>query len=209
MAAWPRRWFAFVVGLLTALLPDLYVYSSYVLSEAPDVFFALLYCTLLISALETLSPSWIVAAALAGSFTVLVRSENLVALAIGLAFLLMKILWLRRTAALPSAAAEVGQPKPSAKLWHFGLAVLIAAVPLLAWSAHNARVYGFFGISDYGGEILYDGWIYYGESSRLAITARIHLQSRRSMQPINHDPRWIERPNWLGDLLFPARPWLQ
>ncbi len=167
-----RRWFAFVVGLLTALLPDLYVYSSYVLSEAPDVFFALLYCTLLISALETLSPSWIVAAALAGSFTVLVRSENLVALAIGLAFLLMRIIWLRRTAALPSAAAEVGQPKPSAKLWHFGLAVLIAAVPLLAWSAHNARVYGFFGISDYGGEILYDGWIYYGESSRLAITSQ-------------------------------------
>jgi hypothetical protein len=35
---------------------------------------------------------------------------------------------------------------------------------------HNERIYDFFGISDYGGEILYDGWIYFGESSRIAIT---------------------------------------
>ena len=205
-----RRWFAFAVGLLTALLPDLYVYSSYVLSEAPDIFFALLYCTLLISALETLSPSWIVAAALAGSFTVLVRSENLAALAIGLAFLLMRILLLHRTAALPSAAAEVGQPGSSAKLWPFALAVLIAGLPLLAWSVHNQKTYGFFGISDYAGEILYDGWIYYGESSRLAITSQDSACSPGDPCGVSTTIRWwIVHPNWLGDLLFPARPWLR
>jgi hypothetical protein len=55
-------------------------------------------------------------------------------------------------------------------VWQFALPILIAAVPLLAWSLHNDRVYGFFGISDYGGAALYDGWIYYGESSGMHIT---------------------------------------
>ncbi len=39
----------------------------------------------------------------------------------------------------------------------------------MAWSVHNERVYNFFGISDYGGAVLFDGWIYFGENSRIPI----------------------------------------
>ena len=52
------------------------------------------------------------------------------------------------------------------------LAIVIAAAPLLGWSAHNQRVYGFFGLSDYGGAVLYDGWVYFGENSHISIKDR-------------------------------------
>ena len=157
-----RRWFAFAAGLLTTLIPDLYAYSSYVLSEAPHVFVMLLFCTLLLSALKHPSLRWTFAALLAGSFAALVRPENLAALLLGILFILAKLVWARW-------AGEDGNRLP---WWQFGLALLAAVLPLLAWSAHNQRVYGFFGVSDYGGEILYDGWIYYGENAPISITDR-------------------------------------
>jgi hypothetical protein len=49
---------------------------------------------------------------------------------------------------------------------------MVAAAPLIAWSAHNARVHGFFGLSDYGGAVLYDGWIYFGESAGIKFIDR-------------------------------------
>jgi hypothetical protein len=155
-----RRWFAFSAGLLTALIPDLYVYSSYVLSEGPDVFVGLLFCTLLLTALQTSSFGWILATLLTGSFAVLVRSENAAVLLLGAGFLLAQWVWSR-----------AGEPLNNGlPLWKLGLAVLAAVIPLLAWSAHNQRVYGFFGLSDFGGAALYDGWIYFGENSPVPIT---------------------------------------
>jgi len=71
-----RFWFAFIAGLITALIPDLYFYSGFVLSEVPHFFFGLLFCTLLLSALETMTAGWLIAALLVGSFSVLVRSES-------------------------------------------------------------------------------------------------------------------------------------
>ena len=158
-----RRWFAFAAGLLTALLPDLYAYSSYVLSEAPHAFFGLLFCTLLLSALETMSFGGILAALVSGSFDVLVRSENLILLALGAALILVKIAWLGAR----SYRADGG---PTIPLWQYAVCILAAALPLLVWSEHNQRVYGFFGLSDFAGAALYDGWIYFGENSRISIT---------------------------------------
>ncbi len=156
-----RRWFAFAAGLLTALIPDLYAYSSFVLSEGPHVFAGLLFCTLLLSALRTLSPGWILATLMAGSFAVLVRSENLAAFLIGIGFILAKLIW-----------QQIAPGARSIRPWQLGLAVFAAALPLLAWSAHNQRVYGFFGLSDFAGAALYDGWVYFGERSHIPIADR-------------------------------------
>jgi len=60
--------------------------------------------------------------------------------------------------------------RPRARI--LALVLVTAAAPLISWSAHNARVHGFFGLSDYGGEILYDGWIYFGESAGIKIIDR-------------------------------------
>src|SRR5574341_485236 len=165
-----RRQFAFFAGLITILMPDLYSYSNQVVSEMPNFFFGLLFCTLFLSAMEKLSKGWLIAALLAGSFSVLLRSENATALVLGVAFLLMKVVWEWKKQRSVGTEPQHLPHKTLTNLWQLGLAILIASVPLLAWSAHNDRLYGFFGISDYGGAVLYDGWIYFGESSRIHIT---------------------------------------
>ena len=164
-----QRWFAFLAGLIIVLTPDLYFYSSFVLSEGPHFFFGLLFCTLLLSALETMTTGRLIAALLVGSFSVLVRSEGITALIIGIAFLLLKIIldWKK-----PISEAEVPKvPRYGglSVLARLGLAIVLAVIPLLAWSIHNEKVYGFLGISDYGGAVLFDGWIYDGESSQIPI----------------------------------------
>ncbi len=164
-----RRWFAFLAGLFTALIPDLYFYSNFVLSEVPHFFFGLLFCTLLLSALDTMTLGWLVAALLVGSFSVLVRSESAVALMIGFGFLLIKVIWDWKDQKSTGQVAPSRKQGGLAAIWRLGLASLLAAVPLFAWSVHNQREYGFFGISDYGGEILYDGWIYFGLNSKIPI----------------------------------------
>jgi len=165
-----RRWFAFFDGLITALIPDLYFYSGFALSEIPHFFFGLFFCTLLLSALETMTIGWLIAALLIGSFSVLVRSESAAILMIGIVFLLIKIIWDWKDENSTSEIRQGLRHAGLSALWRVGLAILIAAIPLLAWSVHNEKVYGFFGISDYAGEILYDGWIYYGLNSNIPIT---------------------------------------
>lgn len=183
-----KYWFAFLAGLLTALTPDLFFYSNYVMSEMPNIVFMLLYCVLLLSAIETLSPKWIIAAMLVGSFTVLIRTENLISLFMGIAFLLLKVaqMWIseRRTAS-PQKATQ--------SLWihvgRIGLGALLASLPILAWSNHNYHSHGFWGLSNYAGEVFYTGWVYEGEASRIPITD----QSSPAVQIINEaywkDPR--------------------
>ena len=165
-----RRWFAFVAGLFTVLIPDLYFYSNFVLSEVPHFFFGLLFCSFLLSALETMSARWLIAALLVGSFSILVRSESALAMLIGTVFLVMKVIWNSKFRESNNEQHPGGQPGRLSSFWRLSLAGLIAAVPLLTWSFHNEKVYGFFGISDYSGAVLFDGWIYFGESSRIPIT---------------------------------------
>jgi 4-amino-4-deoxy-L-arabinose transferase-like glycosyltransferase len=183
-----KYWFAFLAGLLTALTPDLFFYSNYVMSEMPNIFFMLLYCVLLLSAIETLSPTWIIAAMLVGSFTVLIRTENLISLFMGIAFLIVKAIqkWISERHADSSQKAT---RRLLVYIGHIGLGALFASLPILAWSNHNYRNHGFWGLSNYAGEVFYTGWVYEGEASRIPITD----QSSPAVQIINEaywkDPR--------------------
>ncbi|MCE9647269.1 MAG: glycosyltransferase family 39 protein [Chloroflexi bacterium] len=152
---------ALVCGLATALSPDLFFYSNFLMSDLPNLFFVLLFCTWLISALETLELGWVIAALAAASFATLLRSENISLLLIGPALLLAAYLWRWKMK---------GFANPFRGLAGIAFAFLIAAVPLLGWSAHNQRVYGYFGLSNYVAEVFYDGWVYFGDASRLAFS---------------------------------------
>jgi 4-amino-4-deoxy-L-arabinose transferase-like glycosyltransferase len=151
-----RRSFAFFSGLIAVLMPEMYLYSNIVMSDVPNVFFVLACCTLLLSALEISSWKNLIAFALVCSFAVLLRPENVTLLAIGIAFLFIKIIWEKQ---------DIYQ-----RLQMLGVAVFLALIPLVYWSAHNNRVHGFFGLSNYADEVLYDGWIYFGEASGFQIT---------------------------------------
>lgn len=162
-----KRWFAFLAGIITVLTPDLYFYSNFVMSEIPNVFLVMLFCTVLLSAIEKLSPQWIVAAMLAGSLTVLLRSENIILLYIGIASLLM-VAWLKWQSKESSSSSAVFNASDFYRRlgWIF-ISVLLAVLPTLGWSAHNARYHGFFGLSNYAGEVLYTGWVYEAEASHI------------------------------------------
>jgi hypothetical protein len=131
------------------------------MSDLPNLFFVLLFCTLLISALETLELGWVIAALAAASFATLLRSENISLLLIGPVVPFAAYLWRWKMK---------GFANPFRGLAGIAFAFLIAAVPLLGWSAHNQRVYGYFGLSNYVAEVFYDGWVYFGDASGLAFT---------------------------------------
>ncbi len=151
-----RRSFAFFSGLIVVLMPEMYLYSNIVMSDVPNIFFVLVCCILLISTIEIFSWKNLLAFMLAGSFAVLLRPENVTLLVIGIGFFLIKIVLEKQDAAK--------------QLQMLGVAVLLALIPLVYWSAHNNRVHGFFGLSNYADEVLYDGWIYFGEASGFQIT---------------------------------------
>ncbi len=145
---------ALIAGFWVVFSPDLMAYASVVMSDVPNVFLVLTFLTLHVSALQKPEPKWVFATLLTGSFAVLLRSENLVMLAIGAIWLMAAPLYSwRRTRALDTRRMQIA-----------ALAILIAALPVLWWSAHNQRIHGFFGMSNYQGEVFYDGWVYYGDA---------------------------------------------
>lgn len=151
-----RRSFAFFSGLIAILMPEMYLFSNIVMSDVPNIFFVLLCSTLLISTLEIFSWKNNLAFMSASSFAVLLRPENITLLIIGACFLFIKIIWEKQSL--------------SKNLQTLGVTVIIALIPLIYWSAHNNRMHGFFGLSNYADEVLYDGWIYFGEASGFQIT---------------------------------------
>jgi hypothetical protein len=156
-----RRKIAFLVGFAAALMPDLYFFSNFLMSDLPNMVVVSTFTTLLISAIQTGRKRWIFGALLTASFGALLRSENLVLLALG-AFVL---------AAQPVWDFIIGEDrlelphKFTRRIITVGLALLIALLPVLWWSWHNHREYGVFGMGNYGGEVFYTGWIYYAEGS--------------------------------------------
>lgn len=158
-----NRWVAFLSALTFMITPDAYSYSNYVMSDMPNIFIVLLFCTLLWSALETMAPKWIFAALLASSIATLLRSENLLLLPIGALALATTALgrWL-----------QFHDPAQNLKraFVHIGLAIVVALLPTQWWSMHNQRVNGFYGTSSYFGVVLYDGWIFFGDASKLSFS---------------------------------------
>ncbi|OGO25065.1 MAG: hypothetical protein A2Y54_07190 [Chloroflexi bacterium RBG_16_51_16] len=176
-----KRWFAFLSGLVAVLTPDLYLYSNLVMSEIPNIFFGLTYAVLLVLALEKFQWGWLLGPMVIGAFSVLVRPENIVMFVVGILFLTVKGFLVFRNQQYKS--------KPINPLLSLGLSVFIGILPLLWWSAHNYRVHGFFGLSDYAGEVLYDGWIYFGESSHIPITDPGSRAARIISSTYVHHPR--------------------
>lgn len=160
-----RRWIAFLTGFVTLLLPDLFFFSNYVMSDLPNIFLISLFSTLLISAIQTYKRHWIFSAFLSTSFAILLRSENLVLLVIGVTSLAMPILWGKLKMLINKKGNNSVSQASNRKLGMIALATIIAILPTLWWSAHNLRDFGFFGMSNYAGEVIYTGWIYYGEAS--------------------------------------------
>ena len=159
-----KRWIAFMTGLVTLLIPDLYFFSNYVMSDLPNIFFASLFSTFLISAMRTYKKRWIYATFFTASFAILLRSENLVLLAIGIIALGLPPLWeilMPMIKKLPKNTNKV----PAHRLGIIAFATLLGVVPVFLWSAHNLNKFGFFGMSNYAGEVFYTGWIYYAEAS--------------------------------------------
>jgi hypothetical protein len=103
---------------------------------------------------------------LTGSFLVLLRPENLIVFAIGGIFLLMRVMWRRHS----GDEAPLNKRSTLYHLACIGVGGLLAASPILGWAVHNQRLHGFFGLSNYGGEVFYTGWIYQAEASNIPIT---------------------------------------
>lgn len=167
-----KRWIAFTVGFATLLLPDLYFFSNYVMSDLPNIFITSLFCTLLISAMQTNKHGWIFSSLLVASFAILLRSENIVMLVIGVAALAVPPLWNRLKDRVHRNMIKTDRQKSDQLIGIIGLAFMLAILPVLWWSVHNYRNHGFFGMSNYAGEVFYTGWVYYGEAKGIPITDR-------------------------------------
>jgi 4-amino-4-deoxy-L-arabinose transferase-like glycosyltransferase len=156
-----NRAVAVLSGLIATLSPDLYFYSNYVMTDVPNILLVLLFCVCLLSALESMQPRWIFGTLLISAFAILLRSENILLLLIGASVLAIESFrrWLQNR--------SFDWKKPFLSLT---LAFMIAVLPVLWWSAHNKRIYGFFGMSNYFGVVIYDGWVYYGDASHLAFS---------------------------------------
>ncbi|MDX9992419.1 MAG: glycosyltransferase family 39 protein [Anaerolineales bacterium] len=149
------RWVAFLSGLLVANSPDIFFYANYPMSDLPNLFFVLLFCSLLLTALEQPRPVWVFALLASASFAALLRSENILLVVIGAAALAVSAFWRRYSG-------------EQIRLWpalaRIGIASLLAILPVFWWSYHNLKNNGFFGMSNYFGVVLYDGWVYFGDA---------------------------------------------
>jgi hypothetical protein len=101
---------------------------------------------------------------LIASFAVLIRTENLVLLLIAVLFLTIQAM---QRMVVP---AKERLHEMAAFVKQMGFALFLAALPILAWSAHNYQQHGFFGLSNYAAEVFYTGWVYEGEASHIPIT---------------------------------------
>ena len=186
-----KRWIAFITGFATMLLPDLFFFSNFVMSDLPNIFFISLFATLLISAIQICEKRWIYASFLVASFAILLRSENLVLLALGIVVLMAQPLWDKVVNIRSSNPDKEKDQSNNRRLGTIALAALIAVLPVLWWSAHNYAKFGFFGMSNYAGEVFYTGWVYYGEGSGLHVTdlnspAVKEIQKAIKQYPIEH-----------------------
>ncbi len=187
-----QRRIAFLAGLAAALLPDLYFFSNFLMSDLPNLVIVSTFTTLLISSFQTGEKRWIFGALLIASFGTLLRSENLALLALGALVLAAQPLWNW----ISSEDRMNLSQKLTRRVLTVGLALLIALLPVLWWSWHNFRDYGVFGMGNYGGEVFYTGWIYYAEGSGYRFTDQNSPAVRAIQAAVDEYP--IERMNAAG-----------
>jgi 4-amino-4-deoxy-L-arabinose transferase-like glycosyltransferase len=156
---------SFLTGFITFLIPDLYYASTYVMSDLANIFFVLLFCLFVLIALKRRTLKWYLWAFFEGSFLVLLRPENLVVLCTGIFAVGIQPLWVvlkkfskKESIGIRSAYKDIGI---------IGISALLAFLPIFWWCMHNYYHQDYFGLSNYSGQVLYDGWIYYGDASGL------------------------------------------
>ncbi len=179
-----KRRIAFCVGFLIMLIPDLYYYSNFIMSDMPNIFLMLLFSSLLLDALDDFRFPRILFALLVAGFATLLRAENILILLIGVFFLGARPTWNW----LKGIKKEKNSAEKQANLKSLGalsLALLIALLPIIWLSYFNYEVHGFFGLNSSSGVVLYGGWIYYPEASGLAFQD----ESSTAVKEIN---KWVE-----------------
>ncbi|MGV8025799.1 MAG: ArnT family glycosyltransferase [Anaerolineaceae bacterium] len=180
-----KRWIAFSIGFLTMLIPDLYYYSNFIMSDLPNVFLVLLFSSLLLDALEDFRFPRILLALLVASFATLLRAENILILAIGTFCLGFQPGW----DWLKSIFQKKKTKQNRNNLFSLGmlfLALFIALIPVLWLSYFNYEIHGFFGLNNSSGVVLYSGWVYYPEASGVDFRDETSL----AVQEINY---WVNK----------------
>jgi len=159
-----KRWVAFCIGFATMLLPDLYYYSNFIMSDLINIFLVMLFTSLLLEASEKYSFVHVLLPLLVASFATLLRAENLLLLPIGVVYLGFQpgMDWLKVNMHKKNAQPQSHNARSLTILF---LALLISLLPLLWWSCKNLQLNGYFGVRNSGGTVLYDGWVYYAEAS--------------------------------------------
>lgn len=159
-----QRFLAFLGGLAAVLTPDMYVYSNFVMSDLLNLLVVLIFSTLLLSALEQPSPARLLATLLTGSLAALLRSENLILFGLAVFYL---------TAPPVLAWIKAAKTPPHPDLRQAGMTALLAVVatlPLVWWAGQVQRIHGIFSLGNHPGIALYDGWVYYGDASKLSFS---------------------------------------
>ncbi|NMB61970.1 MAG: hypothetical protein GYA18_06480 [Chloroflexi bacterium] len=182
-----KRWIAFIIGLVTILIPDIYYYSNFVMSDLPNIFLILLFSSLLLDALEDSRFQKILSALLVGSFATLLRTENILILLFG-AFCLGINPGLDLIRGVLHKKTFRTKHTNISSLGILLLTLIIALMPILLWSAHNYKLHGFFGLNDSSSVVLYGGWIYYPEASGLKIQDKSSSAIREINQCIDRYP---------------------
>ncbi len=162
-----RKSLAFVSGLIGVLTPDLYVYSSFIMSDLFNLFMVLLFCTLLLAAFERPTRRNQMAVLLTGSLATLLRSENLILFGLAIVYLALpsllvwlKAAWMKAPNGLQGVRLLLG----------LGLMSLITALPLFWWMGHVHNIYGIYSLGNHPGIVMYDSWVYYGDASKLSFS---------------------------------------
>ena len=143
-------WAALLAGFLVALRPDLLAHIDELISEVPTAFFTALFAFFAVRFFSRSQVKWLYLAALSGSFLTLIRTEN--RLQILLLFLFVGVMIFQ--------SYWSGQRSVGIKLVKHGMiCLLISLLPIFAWSYHNLKAHGFFGLSNYTYTQIYGGII--------------------------------------------------
>lgn len=163
-----KRSLAFGVGMITLLLPDLYFYANYVMSDLPNIFLVLMFTTFYLESVDKSTFRNILLMFLAGTFAFILRSENVLLIAIGIFGLSFKFLDKLVNRVFNNKKIQ-WEKSEGTLLKRMIIAILIAMLPVLFFSIENYSRNGYFGLRGSPGTVLYDGWIYYSEASGIEI----------------------------------------
>lgn len=177
-----NRFVAFVSGLAIAISPDIFFYANFPMSDMLNIFLVLLFCGLFLWTLEGVTFYRMLVFLLSGSLAALMRSENILLIVIGAILLAVFIFWdwLKGYSLETKRAA-----------FNLIIALLVASLPVLWWFNHNLKNHGFFGMSNYMGVVLYDGWVYFGDASNLSFSDPDSLAIQKIQGAIGEYPAEI------------------